>query len=84
MIVFWIFVIGMCFTAATMIGAMAFMIIDIIYRLITKRNLRIDIRLARGWSMDEIRKIWNDEYLSPTWTLSFFAIFTASLMKEAI
>lgn len=31
MIVFWIFVIGMCFTAATMIGAMAFMIIDIIY-----------------------------------------------------
>lgn len=63
MIVFWIFVIGMCFTAATMIGAMAFMIIDIIYRLITKRNMRIDIRLARGWSMDEIRKIWNDEYL---------------------
>lgn len=63
MTIFWIFAIGCTITAATMIGAMAFMVIDIIYRLITKRNLRIDIRLATGWSMDEIRKIWNDEYL---------------------
>lgn len=64
MFVFWIFVIGVCLTAAWMFGTMAFMIIDVIYRVITKRNLRIDIRLATGWSMDEIRVIWNDEYLA--------------------
>lgn len=63
MTIFWIFVTGITITAATMIGAMAFMVIDIVYRLITKRNLRIDIRLATGWSMDEIRKVWKDEYL---------------------
>lgn len=63
MIVFWIFAIGVCLMGASILGMMVFMIIDVIYRLITKRNLRIDIRLATGWSMDEIRKIWNDEYL---------------------
>ena len=63
MFAFWIFVICVCLTGAFVIGKIAFMIIDVIYRLVTNRNLSIDIKLATGWSMDEIRMIWRDEYL---------------------